>query len=334
MNFKPVGTINFAGLWQRFRKKLDRNFLIFIFFLFLSSLLWLLNQLNRKAIGDISYPVRYTNVPGRKIISNELPTHLNLKAEAPGYTLMKYKMSPKFIPFNINLGTYYLRSAPGSRDDYFILSRELLTRIRRKLTNDISILEIQPDTLFFRFDSVVTRKLPVSALIQYSFAKQYWLKSPVVTNPDSILVSGPAMLVDTLKSIKSEKKDLAGLNQTYTGTLDLITISKLSYSVNKVQVTIPVEQFTEASLKIPIEPLHVPDSLILKAFPFQVSLTCITGLDDYEKVSPHVFRATVDYSAIDQSLGDKLKVDITSVPDFARSVRISPIYVEYIIEKR
>ena len=117
MNLKPVGNISFAGLWQRFRKKLDRNFLIFIFFLFLSSLFWLLNQLNHKAIGDISFPVRYTNLPGKKIISNELPTHLNLKAEAPGYTLVKYKMSPKFIPFNIDLGTYYLRSAPGSRDD-------------------------------------------------------------------------------------------------------------------------------------------------------------------------------------------------------------------------
>ena len=119
-----------------------------------------------------------------------------------------------------------------------------------------------------------------------------------------------------------------------SGTLDLINISKLSYSVNKVQLTIPVEQFTEASLKIPIEPINVPDSLVIKTFPFQVSLTCITGLDDYEKVSPHVFRATVDYTSIDQSLGDKLKVDVTSAPDFVRSVRISPIYVEYIIEKR
>jgi len=334
MNLRPVGNIKIAGLWQRFRKKLDRNFLIFVFFLFLSSLFWLLNQLNREAIADISYPVRYTNLPGKKILANELPTHLELKVKAPGYTLMKSKMSPKFIPFNINLSTYFLRSTSGSGNAYFLLSRELLTRLKRRLTSDITVLEVQPDTLFFNFDSVVTRKLPVSPSITYSFLQQYWLKSPVTTDPDSVLVSGPASLVDTLKDVKTEIRDYSDLHQTVTSSLELLNISKLTYSINRIQVTIPVEQFTEAGLKIPIEPVNVPDSLVLKTFPLQVSLTCITGLDDYAKVSLHVFRAIVDYNAIDKSLGDKLQVIVASAPDYVRSVRIYPIYVDYIIERK
>jgi len=334
MNLKPVRDIKFAGLWQQIRKKLDRNFLIFIFFLLLSSLFWLLNQLNREAIGDVSYPVRYSNIPGKKMLANEVPDRLELKVKALGYTLMKYKMSPKFIPFNIDLSTYYLRTLPGSNDKYYLLSRELLSHIKRRLTDGISILEIQPDTLFFKFDSVVTRKLPVLASVTYSFSKQYWLKSPVVTDPDSVMVSGPALLLDTLKYVETVKNDYPDLHQTYKGSLELITIPKLKYSGNQVQITIPVQQFTEASLKIPIEPVHVPDTLVLKTFPPEVSLTCITGLEDYEKVSPHVFRVTVDYNSIDQSLGDKLKVDVTASPDFVRSVRIYPIYVEYIIESK
>jgi len=124
------------------------------------------------------------------------------------------------------------------------------------------------------------------------------------------------------------------LNKDVEQEVNLENVPRIEFNEETVILSASVEQFTEASLKVPIKAINVPDSLVLKTFPNQTSLSCIAGLSDYDKISVHLFQLEVDYLEIDQSLGGKLKVNIASFPEFARSVRIHPIYVEFIIEKK
>jgi len=333
---KPAINISqLQNFWNRLRTRLDRNFLMFLFFVFIAAIFWLLNELNKDSITDISYPVKYTNLPGQKILVNDLPSKLAIKIQGPGYTLLKYKMSPRFIPLNLDMRSYFLRQKPGASDDeQYVLTRDLINRFERRLDGVTSIIEILPDTLFFRFDSIIYKNVPVVPDVQYNLSRQYMLTRNIHTIPDTVRVSGPGMILDTLEGIPTISKNYPSLNKTIQEEIGLAEISKLSYNIENVTMVIPVEQFTEAQLRIPIEPINVPDSMVLKPFPNHVTLTCLAALSEYEKLSEHLFRAEVDYGAIDQSLGGKLKVEITSSPEFVQSIKIFPIYVEFVIERK
>jgi hypothetical protein len=304
-------------------------------FLFLSGLFWLLNELSREAISDISYPVKYINLPGNKMLANEVPKRLGLKLQAPGYTLLRFKLSSGLIPLSLDMESYFLRQLPGkSSSDYYLLTRELRGRFERRLSSSITIIDIQPDSLFFKFDSIIYKKIPVIPRVDFTMARQFMLSEEFHTTPDSIVVSGPGLILDTLKAVTTAGVSFSMLNKAVEQEVKLSDIPRIEFNEETVILSASVEQFTEANLKVPIKAINVPDSLVLKTFPNQTSLSCIAGLSDYDKISVHVFQLEVDYLEIDQSLGGKLKVNIASVPEFVRSVRIHPIYVEFIIEKK
>jgi hypothetical protein len=333
---KPAEYISLLRkFYKGLRRRLDRNFLIFLFFVFIAAIFWLLNELNQDSIADVSYPVKYTNLPGNKILVNDMPSKLGIKIQGPGYTLLKYKMSPRFIPLNLDMRSYFLRQKPGTgNDEKYLLTKDLISRFERRLDGVTRIIQILPDTLFFRFDSIVRKAVPVVPRVDYTTARQYMLSDDPQVDPDSIVVSGPGMIVDTIQQVNTVLKKYQSLNKTVQEEVEIAEIPKLTYNVEQVTLILPIEQFTEAQLDIPIEAVNVPDSMMLKPFPNHVTLTCLAGLSEYEKLSEHLFRAEVDYAAIDQTLGGKLKVEITSAPDFVRSIKIFPIYVEFVIERK
>lgn len=304
-------------------------------FLFLSGLFWLLNELSRESIADISYPVKYINLPGNKMLANEVPKRLRLKLQAPGYILLRFKLSSGLIPLNLDMESYFLKQLPGmNSSDYYLLTRELRGRFERRLSSNITIIDIQPDSLFFKFDSIINKKIQVIPRVKYSMSRQFMLKQEFHTIPDSIVVSGPGLILDTLKTVSTVRISYNELNASVEQEVELTPVPRIEFSRETVVLFATVEQFTEANLKVPIKTINVPDSLVLKTFPSQASLSCIAGLSEYDKISSYVFQLEVDYLEIGQTLGGKLKVNITSAPEFVRSVRIHPMYVEFIIEKK
>ncbi len=322
-----------SGLWVRTKKKFNKNSLIFLFFLFISALFWLLNELNKEFVSDVKFPVRYQNLIDDKVLVNELPSILTVKIQASGFTLLKYKLSTKLVPLTLDINTYVFKQKKNS-SEYYLLTKDLHGRFERRFSNEVRILEILPDSLNLVFDEMVRKNLPVIPDITYTLARQYLLIDRIRTFPDSLEASGPASIIDTLKGIYTVKKSYPDLKNAITEEIELISMSKVSFPREEVELTIPVEQFTEASFKVPIKAGNLPDSLILRTFPNQVSLTCISGLGTFDNISSDLFWVEVDYESIQSSISNKLKVNIVSYPDFVQSVRIHPTYVDFIIEKK
>jgi YbbR domain-containing protein len=201
------------------------------------------------------------------------------------------------------------------------------------LRSDVKILDIFPDSLIFEFGEIVQKSVPVVPNLSINYEKQFMLAGEITTYPDSIIVSGPNFIIDTIKQVFTRFEMISEVNQSVTRNCNLEVMKNVTYSERKVMVNIPVEQFTESILDIPIEKIHVPDTLVLKTFPGSVKLTCNVSLTNYDKLTSHQFRAVVDFEGIENNLSNKLKVSIVKAPDYVRSVRFHPINVEYIIEK-
>jgi hypothetical protein len=156
---------------------------------------------------------------------------------------------------------------------------------------------------------------------------------PNLVEPDSVTVSGPEMMIDTIEAAATVPVIMADVNRSFDMELEMQPLNKIEYDPLEVWLQVPVEKFTEASVKVQIEVINMPDSLLLRPFPPAVTVRCNIGLSAYETLNEHLFRAVIDYSEVGNMLGNKLQVRIIKMPVYIESVEFTPKSVEYIVER-
>ncbi len=313
---------------------LNKRLIIFFFFLLLSILFWFLTVLNKDYDTILSYPLRYTRIPGELVLINDVTDRLDLDVQSRGFTLLRLKMQSRLSPLALDVNSFSLQSVPGeSPIVLYLVTNLIVEKLQQQLTSEIRIKSVFPDTLMVQLSERYAKKLAIKLDLDLEFERQYMQVGKLKITPDSVIVSGPKSIIDTLTSIKTKSEKLTGLRKNITLELDLASIDKLAYSLKEVVINIPVEKFTEESIEIPIKVINMPDSLFLRTFPANIEITYRVGLSDYKKVNEHMFMAVLDYSAKESSIGNKLAIKLIKVPEYVQVTNFSPKSVEYIIEK-
>jgi YbbR domain-containing protein len=307
---------------------------VFLFFLTISTIFWFLNALSKEYVTNLSFPVKYEKFPPNKILVSELPSQITLKVNSFGFTILQYKLSISQVPIIFNLEDLQLhRFQNVDSSKYYLLTSATLGKIENQLGTSLKILEIQPDSLIFDLEQIGKKKVPIVSRLQLNFIKQYTQKGKTQLLPESVTVAGPISRLDSIHYVNSEPIVIEGVNKTITVKINLVSIKGTNFSESEVQVTVPVERFTEAEIRVPIEILNLPNSLGLKIFPSQVNISCMVALSDYELLDAKRFRAVVDFSSIAEKPGSKLKVKIVDYPSNIISFKYYPKNVDYILEK-
>ena len=201
------------------------------------------------------------------------------------------------------------------------------------MSSEIQILDITPDSLIFQFSERAEKMVPVVPELTLKFEKQYMQVSPFIVEPDSVRISGPKLIIDTIQQVFTEPAMVENVSSPVENEYNLSRISKVEMDPSEVWVRVQVEKFTEASMKVPIEVINLPDSLVLRAFPAQVTVSFQVGMNAYKTLNEHFFRAVVDYAEAGTMLANTLQVKLVRMPDYIQSVNYTPKTVEYILEK-
>ncbi len=326
---------DFLGMTRRPRRKkitMNRRVLVYFFFLLLSVLFWFLTAMNKDYPTTISYPVRYIKFPEKKVLVNDIPDRLELSVNAGGYTLLKYKLRSYIDPIIFDVETFSPNRVLSDPSTMYIKTNSAREDITTQLA-DIEIVSISPDTLFFQFADKMSKKVPVEPDFEISFEKQYMQVGPYLVEPDSVTISGPEVIIDTIKVVSTEPVIMSDVNRSFDMELKMQPQNKVEFDPLEVWIQVPVEKFTEASLKVQIEVINMPDSLLLRPFPPAVTVNCQIGLSAYETLNEHLFRAVIDYAEVGNMLGNKLQVQIIKMPVYIKSVNFTPKSVEYIVER-
>lgn len=322
--------------WSYFKNRnirIDRNILSYTICVIIAAILWFLNALNKEYTSEISYPVRYTDLPKGKYLVSELPSDITLEVKAKGFTLVGYRISTSFLPINLDINSYsnYMLEKDNILE-YTLKLSTIKDRINNQLNSDIKLLNIKPEEIYFKFSHAVTKMIPVKPIVDYSLKKQYILKDEITAVPDSILVSGPASMMDTLSYIPTEIWKAGEISKNLSRTIDLDFPPNFSAEEKSVKINIELERFTEAKRNIPISVWNLPDSLNIKLFPNTVDISYEIGLSRYDKVTDKDFEFIVNYSQTPNS--SYLPVEIVKIPSFIKNLSYTPQKVEYILEKK
>ena len=86
--------------------KKSREFLIFLFFVFVSFCFWLLQVLNDDYETELSIPIRMKQVPDNVVLTSELPSEMKISVKDRGTVLVNYLWGQTIYPVTIDFSEY------------------------------------------------------------------------------------------------------------------------------------------------------------------------------------------------------------------------------------
>lgn len=310
----------------------SKNIITYLICVIVASMLWLLNALNKEYSVGVTYPVKYVHFPDRKYPALPLPEQLRVEVKANGFTLLRYRIHSSFLPITFDISSYsgYLQQDSDS-SEFTIHTEELKDKIKSLLSPNIKLQNVSPEQITFKFAVAGHKKVAVKPVLDYTLKRQYIVTS-VKANPDSLWVTGPSSIIDTLQFIPTKYLFLKELSKKINRELELVPPAGCMITEHSAEVFLNVEHFTEAKRTLPITALHVPDSMNIRLFPPNIDISYEIGLSQYEKIRDDDFIFSVEYPK--DAENNFLEVQVIKVPDFIKNLSFSPQKVEYILERK
>jgi len=312
--------------------KNDKRVAAYLVCVVIATVFWFLNALSKTYTVDVIAPVSYVNLPANKTLANNLPDEVELTIKAHGFTILRRKLSFLISPLEFNVNDLTNNRMIDNRKSSFVFpTRLFLNELAYQLSNDLEILSMNPDTMYFKFDKMGQKKVKVKPIVQVNLKKQFQISGDIVTIPDSIIVNGPQSTLDTLHFVYSVKKQFAAVNEPIRTEVNIKPIKELFFEPQTVKMVIPIEEFTEAQQSVPLVFENLPDNMNIKLFPARVKVSFQVGLSRFSGIHPEDFKLSVDYSDILNGK-QRLKITINSNPAFIYALKITPEEIEYLIE--
>lgn len=220
------------------KRILNKELPVFGFFLILSFIFWYLNELSKDLQGTINYPVRYINPPKDRIVTGDLPGKLEMVLRGPGYSILKMKLSGSRAPVVIDFSRMTPRRLPGSQRNYYLLTSGMIQDFSKQLHADFEILSVHPDTLFFGYDKMVTRKMAVIPDLKIELSAGH--NAIIVPVPDSVSVTGPAHILDTLDGIPTRHRTFKRMAENFKSKVPLACPDYLETTQKRVLIEVTI----------------------------------------------------------------------------------------------
>lgn len=316
---------------ERDKIRFGRFMAQFSMFLVVSCALWFLLKLSHEYTTDIEYPVQLVNPPSGKMLIGTQPRSVSIKVKAHGYTLVRYKASSLMSPIKLAITDFY--PVGSSTSNFYMLTRGTRQNIVSQVGSDIEVIGISSDSIFFQMTGVTDKEVDVQPVVRVSFAKQHMQAGDVLVLPSRIKITGPRAILDTIVSIRTKPLDAYLLSTSKTYDVDIKKVQQVSYAVNMVSLTIPVERFTEIALSVPVNLVNVPDNVVLVALPSKVMVKCNVLMDKYFTLKPTSFVVSCDYNDRDKVANGKIKLNMLQTPSYVSRVSFYPEYIDYFIRK-
>lgn len=308
--------------------KKSREFLIFLFFVFVSFSFWLLQVLNDDYEKDLSIPLKMKNVPENVVLTSELPSSVKVTVKDRGTVLVNYLFGKTIYPLTIDFEDY---------DDWGsqvrIPSMTLAKRISSQLNQSTKLSAIKPDTLEYIYTKGKAKKVPVKLRGEVLPERQYYI-ADVLCTPDSVMVYAPREILDTIAAAYTETLDAEGLSDTIRQRINIMPIKGARFTPSFTDVTFLVDMFAEKSVEVPVQGINFPYDKMLRTFPSKVHVTFQIGLKEFKSVSAEDFVVVVDYKDLEKSKKEKCRPVIVQSPTNVNHIRMNPQEIDYIIEQK
>ena len=314
MTFKKSYKINYKTL---------NNFIIFLIISFLFSTVVKLTKVYTK---NVTYKINLTEITDDKIVTNQSADSISLTVSSFGFDFIKHYLSDQ----SINISS--ANSIDNSRS-FIITKSNIYTDIVDFIKPEFNLISINFDSLFFNYDRLKSKKVPVILNSNISFSPGYDYFKSYKLSKDSVLVVGPELILNLISFINTYDLALTDLKLSLTEPvkLNLLETNNLKYSDETVDVFIDVEKSTEAVLNIPVSIVNIPNDIKINYYPKNIKVSFSVSLENYQIYSSKDFEIICDFNQFHEN--GKLIPTIIKKPNYIKNLRLMNENVQYVILK-
>jgi YbbR domain-containing protein len=304
-----------------------RRLSVFFTCLGLAVVAWIFTTLSTALPYTVDEIVTYKNAPQKRAFHSLQADTIKATIQGTGWQMLFSKMKPESKPILVDLASLETRN-------YVVLSTQI-KQINAKRDASQQIIVIDPDTLYFDFSNRLTKKVPVKAMININYQKQFAPSGEINIKPAYVTVSGPTDRLQKITEWKTDSIQADKVNESITARVNLQAVKEGNLTVypKTVQVAIPVDEFTEKTLDIPVKLVNNHNYDNVKVFPQKVKVTFTTSLNRYKDMTEDLFEATADLDLWRDHGYTTLPVQLTRFPPFCKIVKVSPANIDFIIKK-
>ena len=313
---------NFLFSWM------NREFLIFLFFLLLSGTFWLLMTLNEPYEQEIEVPVQLVDIPKNVVLTSDTTTNVRVTVNDKGFSLLAYLYGNKIHTIKVKFGSYAKKTGTGT-----VSSKQLQKLIYKQLFSSSRIVSLKPDKFEFYYNFGLKKHVPVKLSGRITPGQSYYL-SKIFFTPDSVEIYASREMLDSIKYVSTERLNISNLTDTLVEQIALNRIKGVKYVPENVKISICPDILTEEKFDVPIVAENMPEGKILRTFPARVTVTFTVGASLFRSIRPEGFKVVADYDEVVNNPSDKCNIYLRSVPHGVRNARINVNQVDYLIEEQ
>jgi hypothetical protein len=313
-----------------FRNQQWKEMLIFLLFLLLSSVFWLLQNLQQDYEQRIEMPLRYKNVPPEWVLSEDNPQKVSILLKDKGTTLMYFLWETYFSPIDISVSNL----SHTSGQTLHMNAQELETAISKQLISSPSIVSVEPHEITVKYDMLSSRLVPVVANVAVNAKPGFQVSGDIKISHPEVRLYGSSRVLDTLNNISTKLYTIENASGTREFTVGLDLPAGVKADQETVKLTVPIEEFTEKKIHLPVLCFDIPAGYVLRIFPSTVEVVCNVPLSLFKELNEEDMEIRLPFDEFEENRSTgKMPVRLTEKPSWVANAVIVPGEVEFIIEQ-
>ncbi len=314
---KAVRNFLFSGL--------NKEFLIFLFFLALSGAFWLLMTLNETMEREFKIPMRLSGVPRNAVITGELPDTVRVTVRDKGFTLVTYDFRPLVFRFS--------NYADEDEGKGMIPLTDVQKQVLSQMYGSSKLLQVKPGAFDFYFTYGTSKKVPVVFRGKITTNKSYYL-AHTEFYPSMVTVYANKQQLDKLQTVEIEPFNYRNLQDTIRQAVKIRKIRGVKIVPPTVRLSVYPDVLTEEAIEVPITAINMPPGMVLRTFPSKVTVRFTIGASLFRTIKPKLFKVVVDYEELAANPSDKCTLQLRSVPRSVSKASLEIDRVDYLLEQQ
>jgi hypothetical protein len=320
MNMKRKETINKIQLFVTNRTILGAAFL--------AIALWFYASMNEEYNTKISVPL-FVELPQSRAFEAAIESTLEIDVRSNGWNLFGALVMNTSKQCVIDLTNKIIT------DSIFIIPRSDIIKGIQSL-DDVNLMEVNPEFIALKTSKIAEKKVPLLSRLNISPKTGYVQVGEVKLEPDSILISGNANLINQIDSWWTQEEIVAENFAPIEGTTLVSDSLKgfLKFEFPEVSYSVDIQllaDFTYYDVRIATQGGSLDKNQILS--PRNVNVTVSGGINVIRNINPDSIKVELHYSDIINSIGGILKPKV-ELPQNLKLMRVDPPYIYYTRTKK
>ena len=318
-------------------KLINKEFLVFLFFLLLSGLFWLTNVLDDYYEKEFTVDLRLAGIPKNVVLTGEVDSVVKVVVRDKGYVIGSYLFEDAFRPLFFDF-----ENCTHSNNSGEITVADIQRMLSQQMYSSSKIISVKANNLVFTYNYGRRKKVPVRLQGVVTPAEGYYL-SRVQFVPDSVTIYASKKLLDSIQYVSTERVEVLNFTEPKVQQVRIAKIKNAKPVPYQVKMQLYPDILTEEDVEVPIHAINVPADKTMRIFPGKVKVKFAVGAQrlrsmpkniETRELLPDGFKLVVDYNEVADRNAEKCHVYLQAAPNGIRNARPIVNVVDYLIEQK